>query len=276
MLYNKVMYAAKVIEDSVGPNGVRITTMEVTMPKWVLAEFNTHRLFSRNSSSSRACPTRTFLRQVWDNPVVPVHWGALQPGMVAANKLTGIRRWLAKNVWLLCRYPSMLFAAICLAIGLHKQIANRLLEPWMWVTTVVTATEWQGFFNLRLAPDAQPEIRMVAIAMANAMEKSRPQTLAEHMCHLPYITQDERFNFSMSNLVIKSIARCARVSYMRHDCVRPLVDDEKLYNKLLSERHMSPFEHVAMASTGTKWSGNFRGWIQFRSLVDTGFVRVYN
>ena len=47
---------AVIAADSINVKGKRITTFIVTMPRIVLAELNTHRVFSRNSASSRAIP----------------------------------------------------------------------------------------------------------------------------------------------------------------------------------------------------------------------------
>ena len=149
-------YSAKVLADSISPDGVRLTTMEVTFPRIVLAEFNTHRMFSRNSASSRAIPVEKMIQRVLDDPFSPVWWGKNQSGMQAAEELSGEALRLARQHWLDARD----FAISCVRlfqapeISLHKQIANRLLEPFLWHTVVVTATEWENFFALRCHKDA--------------------------------------------------------------------------------------------------------------------------
>lgn len=156
-------YDAKIVLDSVGPNGARATTFELTMPRIVLAEFNTHRMFSRNAASSRAIPVEKLLKRIEDDPMLPVFWGKNQSGMQAAEELTGEARERAHLEWLLMRDYAVDSARVLAGpkINLHKQIANRIVEPWMFTTVVVTATEWDNAWGLRVDPAAQPEFEKV-------------------------------------------------------------------------------------------------------------------
>jgi len=295
-------FEAKVLADSVSPDGHRLTTLEATFPRFVLAEFNTHRVFSRNSASSRAIPVAKQLRRVLDDPYVPIEFGSNKPGMQAGPALTGAARDAAEAEWLQARNdavrhvlglitsPGNVAGAEdlheCLAavepslkdppaewLNVHKQVANRLLEPFMWHTVIVSATTWENFFNLRCHPDAQPEIRLIATKMRDAVERSVPTRLEPGEWHLPLVGEAEREETSSPEELAKiSIGRCARVSYLTHAGTRDLAADVALYDRLLESGHMSPMEHVARPmSTAeldrSEWSGNFQGWIAHRKLI---------
>lgn len=270
-------YSAKIIADSVSEYGDRLTTMEVTFPRMVLAEFNTHRMFSRNSASSRAIPIEKQLAKVMEDPFIPIYFGSNKPGMQAGEELHGLGRLAAVNEWFAARDDAVSHVKRLLEIGLHKQITNRILEPFMWHTVIVTATEWSNFFALRAHEDAQPEIRTIAENMKALYGISIPKELDEYDWHLPFIQDEERdgkFEFSLQARMI-SAARCARVSYLTHDGVRDLDADIKLYHRLVDGGHLSPLEHVARPELGD-W-GNFRGWKQLRKSIlneaDFGLAR---
>jgi thymidylate synthase ThyX len=292
-------FDAKVLADSQSPAGQRLTTLEATFPRFVLAEFNTHRVFSRNSASSRAIPIAKQLRRVLEDPYVPVEFGSNQPGMQAGPALEGESRELAEREWLggrddavrrvlaLVTDPSEVADADDLGqildrveeatrtrnrppqwLNVHKQVANRLLEPFMWHTVIVTATEWDNFWNLRCHPDAQPEIRLVAESMRAAVESSEPAALGLDEWHLPLIRPEDREQVaSIGDLVKVSAGRCARVSYLTHDGRRDLQADVDLHNRLLESGHMSPLEHPARPLADGEWCGNFRGWCSYRKEI---------
>ena len=295
-------FDAKVLADSVSPAGHRLTTLEATFPRFVLAEFNTHRVFSRNSASSRAIPVAKQLRRVLDDPYVPIEFGSNKPGMQAGPALTGPARDAAEAEWLAARDDAVrhvlglitspenvarfddLHACLEAAQGslkeplsewlnVHKQVANRLLEPFMWHTVIVSSTTWDNFFNLRCHPDAQPEIRLIASKMREACERSVPTRLEPEEWHLPLVGEAEREEASSPEELAKiSVGRCARVSYLTHAGTRDLAADITLYDRLLESGHMSPMEHVARPMTAaelreSEWSGNFQGWIAHRKLI---------
>ena len=140
---------------------------------------------------------------------------------------------------------------------------NRLLEPFGFIRVLVTATDWANFFSLRLAPDAQPEIRDLARAMKQAMADSTPVRTGEHM---PYLTTRERTH-PQKGLI--SAARCARVSYMTFDDKEPDVEaDIQLARRLLRDRHMTPFEHQAFASEECGRYANLTDWVSQRFLFE--------
>lgn len=279
---------AKVIADSVSPAGHRLTTLEVVMHRFVLAEFNTHRVFSRNSASSRAIPFRKQVERVMNHPAVPVRFPAEQRGMQGGEELGDLERDRAEHMWYRARGAAVENAQVLADLGVHKSVVNRLLEPFMWHTVIVTATDWDGFWHQRCSPEAQPEIMVAAEAMMEAYDDSSPRSLGYDEWHMPYI-DDEDFAAAESYVenqggdygrvakVLKQVsaARCARVSYLTHDGQRSIEKDIELFDRLVrrddgddSPVHWSPLEHVATPARSIPPLGNFTGWHQLRHLYD--------
>ncbi len=270
-------YQAKILCDAFAPSGRRLTTFVVTYPRMVHAELMTHRLFSRNSSSSRAIPIATMIEQVQRDPAGPVWWGKNQPGMQAREELADYALRSAREGWLAARDQAVRSAMALSEIGLHKQIANRLLEPWMWITVIVTATEYANFFKLRCHPDAQPEIAHIAHLMRALYEESEPISVPAGRWSTPFLTTDDAAEAiarwtapdgsqheAAEKLRLISAARCARVSYLTHEGTRDLAADVALAERLAQSGHWSPFEHIAQALDVPTRSGNFFGWRQYR------------
>ena len=241
--------------------------MEVVFPRFVLAEFNTHRVFSRNSASSRAIPTAKLIERVIEDPVVPVEWGRNKRGMSASEVLDEAEECEALRLWLSARDAAVERAHGLAELKVHKQVLNRILEPFLWHTVIVTATEWGNFFALRCAPNAQPEIRRAATLMHEALDASTPRRVERGEWHLPLIQDDER-TLGIERLQAISVARCARVSYLTHDGRRDPERDLELYARLSVDRHLSPFEHVATPADDDAFHANFRGWIQMRRAIE--------
>ena len=283
------MYQVKVIADSLNPLGIRLLTIQARYWRAIHAELMTHRVFSRNASSSRAIPVEVMLAQVWNDPAGPLHWGVNQPGMQARAEMVGWRRAAAGMLWRGAAKAACAFAWSLMKLGAHKQVANRLLEPFQYISVIISATEWDNFFELRDHPDAQPEIQHLARQIKAAVRGSWPQRLSAGQWHLPYITEadhkaaykackegritrDEPRVGEIINLLIKaSVARCARVSYLTHDGQSPsLKKDIALHDKLVVAKpiHASPAEHQAMARNDDEFLRNFRGWSQYRVEVE--------
>ena len=288
------MISAKIIADSIA-NGVRLTTMELNYPRFIHSEFMTHRMFSRNASSSRAIPVEKMLEQAQENPAIPIHWGKNQPGMQAREEIQNVKH--AEVVWGWVISDVIDGVKQLNDLGLHKQVANRLLEPFQYIKVIVTATEWDNFFKLRLHPDAQPEIQELAKEMRIAMYNSEPQELSNGEWHLPYVTTTRKefdnsqefwseghdtAGLSEQEAINCSIARCARVSYLNHDDSFPdWKKDQELSKRLLEAGHMSPLEHVCtpmqegiwaqgmthLMNDGTRWSSNLREWVMYRNII---------
>lgn len=239
-------YACEILADSISPTGHRLTTFQVTYPRIVLAEMNTHRMFSRNTSSSRAIPVQKQIAKVGDDPFIPVSFGKNQRGMVASTDLNDKEASIARDVWQ-DAIDGAVDCAICLTdLEVHKQLANRVIEPYTWITQIITATDWDNFWKLRCAPEAQPEIRTIAEMMLDAYQHQTelPQVGYDYW-HLPLTTEEERDFYSNKTLTKISIGRCARVSYLTHDGTRDPDADIALYARLWESGHLSPFEHVA-------------------------------
>jgi Thymidylate synthase complementing protein len=281
--------SAKIVLDSVGPNGARLTTFELTYPRFIHAELMTHRVLSRNSASSRAIPTKRLVDLIDSDPARPVWWGRNQSGMQAREELEGDAKQDAQMLWSKLRSPMIRGALEMQEVGLHKQIANRVLEPWMHITVVATATEWTNLRALRVSPDAQPEFCDLATRMFALYDAHRPHVLSEGAWHVPYVTGVDAADlllegYSRDALVDISAGRCAAVSYLNLNGARDPAKDLERCAKLQSSGHMSPFEHQAFAMTLSMWEsyadkvagrwirdrvpvGNFWGWGQRRKYL---------
>ena len=283
-----------VVADSVNPTGERLTTLQLEYPRFIHAEFMTHRVFSRNASSSRAIPVHKLVSEVRNHPAHPIHWGGNKPGMQADEERTSLveipeHLVAAYETFVASRQkPSVLLAMNTLrqigreaawqfsawlsaelshafsAAGYHKQIANRLTEPYQRMRVICSSTEWVNFFRLRNHPSAQPEIQDLAGTMATAMACSTPAKLAWGQWHLPYVDEGD-LHLTIEDRIRVSTARCARVSYLNHDAKRPTVEEDiTLHDRLIVARppHASPAEHQAKAAVGA--FANFKGWASYR------------
>ena len=324
---------AAIVADSVSPDGIRLTTMQLRYPKFIHGEAKTHRLFrigdkayelleevgfmdypefSRNASSSRAIPVERLIEDVLRDPVIPVFWGKNQAGMQAAEELddtdtyyVGLdgypitTRQVAKNRWLRARDKAVEEARNLVRLGAHKQIVNRLIEPWCHINVVCTSTEWANFFALRRHSSAQPEMKALADAMWEAREASKPVPLKPGEWHLPYVEFNVEGKLSFKTKDVEegdiyygpvetsiklSVARCARVSYLTHEGKPPNIEDDlRLYDRLVGATplHASPAEHQATPDERrshdnqggvVEWQhpnehGNLVGWRQYRKLL---------
>ena len=248
---------ATVICDSISEQGIRLTTFEIEYPRIVMSEFNTMRAISKNSSSSRAIPVSKMLEHTKNINLKPIYFGSKKSGMQAGDELVGEDLEYAHAVW-----DSALASAIGQAellddCGVAKEVTNRLVEPFQLVKVVCTATDWENFFNLRLHPDSDPNICMLAYKMYKAMEESKPYELKEGEYHLPYVNVgwngkgemcyfDEDFNSVELEQAIKlSAASCASVSYRTEGMTLEKAD--KIFDMLIKAEviHASPFEHLA-------------------------------
>jgi len=258
---------AEIIKDSVGPSSKRITTFQLRYPRFIHAEFMTHRMFSRNASSSRAVPVARMIADVEADPVVPLFWGKNQPGMQAREELSSTPRDFCWLEWNTAMHAAINAAYKMARIGAHKQIINRILEPYSHINVVCTATEWDNFFALRMHEDAEPHINLLATIMHQAMRDSTPQPLQAGEWHLPYVDKD----MPLETALKVSTSRCARVSYMTHDQQPSTVEkDVALAEKLMAQvpMHASPMEHQAMAWRVDQQFSNFRGFQSYRNRLE--------
>lgn len=261
------MISAKIIAHSKNPKGIEIVTFVVTCHRYILAEFNTHRMLSRNSASSRAIPSKKLIANVWNNPALPIAFGQNCKGMQAKSNLSGWQRWFALKSILLLSKLSCLFVMFLTWLGVHKQIANRYLEPYLFTTIIVTATDWGNFFNLRAHKDAQPEFQELAFQMLEVLQKSSPKLLKAGEWHLPFADAYLAKDLCQEDLLKIVTARCARVSYATFEGDIDHEKDFKLHDDLQEAPHASPFEHAGEALDSDERSGNFRGYRQYRKTI---------
>ncbi len=265
------MTYARVIADSVH-DGNRVTTLELRFHRFILAEFNTHRVFSRSAESTRAVPVTTRLEQLKEDPAFPLSWPAEQPGMQGGSELEGNDLKDAEQL-VYSLYQSV-FDKLKKYVEshpdkstrLHKSVLGRYLEPFAFTSVVVTATEWGNFFDLRAHVDAQPEFRHLAYLMRDALENSEPVELDYGSWHIPYLTRNQVSELGQAAALKVSAARCARVSYNNHRNIKELEADFSLFESLASSGHWSPMEHQATPDDNAP--GNLWGWGQYRHIVE--------
>lgn len=263
---------AVILADSINEHGNRITTFDLTFPRFILAELATHRVFSMNSASSRAIPFEKMKEMVMNNPFIPIAWQKDHKGMQGEEYFTSVddihrneRKWLAARTYAVnsAKYLNMGFPEDEKGIGVTKQLCNRLLEPFMWHSVILTGTDFENFFNLRIHPAAEIHINELAKCMKEAMNSNEPTLLQEGEWHLP-MSSDAPDNDKLKIVT----ARMARKSYqtLGDD---PKIDygaDIRLHDRLLVERHASPFEHASVCR-GNKRYANYQGWESYRHIL---------
>jgi thymidylate synthase ThyX len=278
-------YSATILADSLSPDGVRLTTLEVTFPRFILAEVNTHRMLSRNSASSRAIPTEKIIERVRENPFVPETFNQRIKGMGVGDPMVDVDAMNARSAWMVAMYDATKAAERLVELNVDKSRANRLLEPFMWHTAIISATDWENFFALRDHEAAQPEFRITAQAMKKAMAESDPLRLEDGEWHLPLVDLGSEFieakeTNGWKHWAYISASRCARVSYNRQHDDEDYEKTEDRALKLKTSGHLSPFEHPArpLLESDLAWQdlelpaseayfGNFKGWYQMRKMI---------
>lgn len=268
-----------------------IYTIRLRYPRPIHGEIMTHRVFGRNARSSRAVPVKTMLNEVRTIPYVPWHWGKNQKGMQAeeecnekvtyevdAGDVVTVTR---EAAWLDARDQAVAIAEGFMEAGYHKQNPNRLLEPFSWIDTLITATEWKNFLWLRQHGAAEPHLQDLANLVAEAMKYTQVQFLTQNEWHMPYITEEEKRLYHTDVLKKLSAARCARISYKPFNGEASIVAELDRYNLLVTDErvHASPLEHQASPDqydpdypNCNQWEapnlhGNLTGWIQHRKLI---------
>lgn len=295
--------SAKIIKDSINKYGNRITTFELEYPRLILSEVNTHKMLSKNSASSRAIPISAMHDHIRANTATPVHWGQNQSGMSARAEVDELTKGHAKTIWDGGRDIAIAISKMLSMLGIHKQIANRVTEPWMMMKTVLTGTEFENLWWLRDHDDAQPEFHELAHCMHVAYSLSTPEVLYSNEWHLPYIDTervDGRLIYSVHGKEVDletakkiSASCCAQVSYRKNDDSEEKADI--IFDRLINSTpmHASPVEHQArpipaphgsqmlideidkweqlgithMRHDKTFWSANFKGWCQYRQML---------
>lgn len=303
--FHENLTTAKIIADSISPSGVRLTTFEVEFPRIILAELNTHKMVSKNGSSTRAIPLKTQIDRIRNQPFTPNFWGINKSGMSADEQFEGEELVEAKKIWNSLVERCIESTEILDGKKFHKQIAGRFLEPVMMQKMVLTATDWNNFFWLRNHDAAQPEFHYLADKMYQEFIKSIPVELDYGQWHLPYVVTEfdhgvQTFFDQYGNLIDLETAKkismscCAQTSYRKQDGTVEKADDImgklNLNNPIRTENrsHSSPAEHQGTPiqhwyqdgvthlkrkktdvsdSFCVPYSANFRGWVQLRQTL---------
>lgn len=260
------MIHAKILLDSVSPVGHRLTTYELTYPRYIHAQLLTHRVFSRNAQSSRAERTEKLLNRMISQPVRPLQWNYAQKGMQPGERMSARHARACDLLWNQSMMAVLEHVRDMVNFNASKELINRLLEPYLTITTILTGTEFDNFFKLRCADDTQREMQVLANHMKETYEKSEPRPVAYGDYHMPFA------NFLPDSLgehdkLRCAVARCARVSYCAHDGSYSPEQDLQLYDRLLESGHMSPFEHVARPAETEPWK-NLTGWVTHRAELE--------
>lgn len=286
----------EVVAHSIGPNGIPIFSLLCEYPRIIHGELMTHRLFSRNASSSRAVPFKTMIKNIKNNLFVPYQFQKRHKGMQGSSVFTGWREKVCRTLWEISAEAVFECANMMDRVGITKQLTNRITEPFSNIKVLITSTEWSNFLALRDHPDAEIHIQALAREMKKAMDASTPKVLKEGEWHLPFIRDEERDEYDQDTLLKISVARSARTSYLNNYGKNDINADMKLYEQLIvnDPKHASPCEHQAKCidtgdltqfgmiryaeeTTGVEcritmndcdiWSGNLRGWLQYRKTI---------
>jgi len=256
---------ATIIADSISQTGKRITTFVLPrFPRCLLAELNTHRQLSRNAESSRAIPVSRRIQKILEDPYIPA-FTRNQRGMVGET-LSENEIAYATAIWKQAMQEMIGHARWLVNNNIHKEMANRLLEPFARVPVIVTATEWENFLILRTAENTAPDFRAVALEMQKLLGLCKPQRCADDDWHKPFWTEDLREYQLEEQLKICS-ARCARISYSNHNGNYDAQKDLELAERLITDGHWSPFEHIARPVYDDQPTANLRGWQSFRTYL---------
>lgn len=276
---NKI--SARIVADSITKDGKRITSIVAVIPRIVLAELNTHRALSKNSASSRAIPFPKMCDMVVNEPFIPMLFQKTHKGMQGTEQFTEVSD-IAQcvNMWLDARDKAVASAKELDNFGVTKQLCNRILEPFMYHTVLLTATDWENFIALRAHKDAEVHIQDFAYKVIDVLNDSTPKVLMEGEWHIPFgdnidydrvskLHSEDRIvpnAVVLASIIEIATARCARVSYNNFEGKDDYEADMKLHDQLLESGHMSPFEHCAQAASGDTISGNFKGYVQYRKM----------
>lgn len=291
------MYEAKILADSMSPDGVRLTTMEIEYPHAIHKDIMTHRMFSRNFQSFRACPPEKVIERIEHDPFIPDAFRTRVKGM--GEGMAAVVQELPRELWMAHIDHSLDTARRMIGLNMAKAQINFVLQDLASIRGIISATEWENFWNLRLALDsedrplARPEVYRIALMMQQAYDASEPEDLGYDEWHVPLADWSRDYTDTLDWDMMKELStgRCARVSYLTHDGVRDLSKDLELHDNLLADGHMSPFEHIArpipitgamyvdeidqtsrkstgLLLPGPDWRANFFGWHQYRLDVE--------
>jgi hypothetical protein len=214
---------AKIIADSINKYGHRLTTYRLIYPRLILSQLNTAKMLSKNTASSRAIKLSENIDRILKDPFIPDSWVKNAPGMFCADTIDDIDE--VKKIWIDSSINACNYARELVKHNLHKQYANRIIEPYMFSDTILSGTDFDNFFHLRISHDAQPEIQTLAELMYDEYEKSNPTLLTYGQWHLPYIDTIFENNeikyfvngeqLDLDTAIKVSVSCCGQVSYRK-------------------------------------------------------------
>jgi len=287
------MIKAKIVQDSSLPTGERLLTFSVMYGRLIHSELLRHRAASHSVKSSRAIPTHKYRAEVMENIYVPVKFGTKKKGMQAGEP-TFLTKFYGEKIWKLSSKFACFFHWMMEKFGIHKEVANRVLEPYVWVeeTITVEADALKEIANLRIHDDAQEDVRRIVEEMVYEMDRSTPVELNQGQWHVPYVVRRQVENemiytdnngnkLTLDQAIICSAARCARSSYANHDNSMSSYDkDIGLAKQLIGSEpmHLSPFEHQARPfiddTEKSQYGSNFRNFFQQRKAIENSLWHV--
>jgi len=267
------MVRADILLDSISKNGVRLVTFELEFPRYILPQVLTHRVFSRNTSSSRAIPVKRMIAKVVRNPAIPSVFYRNKKGMQSHNVHS--LQWAVLSLYMVAMWVAIAVAWVMSALKVHKQHVNRIIEPFSHTTMVLSGTDFDNFFKLRISKDAQHEIHDLAVTMKTAMDNSIPSVRKDGI-HAPYSPDNIEGMLTEKEVILVSVARCARVSYRSNTTMKfsTTKEDVDLAEMLLKDGHLSPFEHIAIDNENGA-TANFSGWTQWRTAVENNWEYMF-
>jgi thymidylate synthase ThyX len=252
-------------------DGTKLATFKIEVPLAAFIDIATHRIFSKNASSSRAIPTKKWRQRTLDDIAIPTILTKFSKGMSANEPLDEEVAKVVKSHWIEA-------AEFCASkhkdledLGVSKQDANVLLYQFSHLQVIISSTFWDNFFNLRCDNAAKPDVRILAEMMKDALTSTTPTVLKHGDWHLPLVTEEEKLKVNTKDLIKVSVARCARVSYIIPETglVSTIDKDIELHNRLISSNHGSPLEHIATPFAEPNiFCGNYLGWLQYRKLKE--------
>lgn len=311
------MFVQEVLSSRSTQSWRTVNTLHLRYPRIIHGEMMTARVFNRNARSSRAVPIETLLKEIRNDPFIPWHWTGHKKGMQGVPGHDALvymptpaadcdDTWTEmSNVegWLWARDRAVEAAEAFGKAGYHKQVANRLVEPFMWMDLLVTSTHWANFLHLRDHEAAEPHIRDLAVLVGKVLDQAQPTDLDVGEWHLPYITAEDHAEAAKRFVLQKdatdflkkvSAARCARISYKPFDGNGSYERELERYDGLVNADavHASPLEHQcspdrmllretslyddedrvirevsAMGFEFPELHASLTGWIQARKLV---------
>ena len=284
------MIKASIVQDSSLPTGERLLTFNLRYGRLIHSELLRHRAASHSVKSSRAIPTKTYRKEVESDPYIPVKFGTNQKGMQAGDETESSVSYGTKIWKLSAKFACMAHSMMEMA-KIHKEVANRILEPYVWVeeTLTIEYDALKSIAELRIHDDAQEDVRVIVEAMMNSTEENEPVILEENQWHVPYVVRqinggmaykdNDGKNLSLDEAIICSAARCARSSYANHDnSTTTYENDAKLADRLIGSdpMHLSPFEHQARPFQDREeqfeYCSNFRYFFQQRKAIEKQYA----